>query len=102
MNCRHCKTQLRHTFMDLGFAPPSNAYLNHDDLNRPELYYPLRIRVCDKCWLVQTEDFTSAEELFTADYAYFSSTSKSWIKHAERYSKKMISELWRGNTRQNT
>ena len=79
--------------MDLGFAPPSNAYLNHDDLNRPELYYPLRIRVCDKCWLVQTEDFTSAEELFTADYAYFSSTSKSWIKHAERYSKKMISEF---------
>ena len=93
MNCRHCGTYLHHTFLDLGFAPPSNAYLNLDDLNRPELYFPLRIKVCDNCWLVQTEDFSTPEELFTADYAYFSSTSKSWIKHAEKYSKKIISEL---------
>tara|TARA_B100001093_G_scaffold289452_1_gene276451 strand:+ start:276 stop:1496 length:1221 start_codon:yes stop_codon:yes gene_type:complete len=93
MNCRHCETYLHHTFLDLGFAPPSNAYLNLDDLNRPELYFPLRIKVCNNCWLVQTEDFSSPEKLFTPDYAYFSSTSESWVKHAEKYSKKIITEL---------
>jgi hypothetical protein len=85
MNCRHCAAPLRHTFLDLGFAPPSNAYLTVDDLNRQERYYPLRVRVCNQCWLVQTEDYAQADELFSADYAYFSSTSKSWLAHARAY-----------------
>ena len=93
MNCRHCGSSLEHTFLDLGFAPPSNAYLNASDLKCPELYFPLKIRVCDQCWLVQTEDYASADSLFTSDYAYFSSTSQSWVMHAERYSDRMISEL---------
>ena len=93
MNCRHCGSSLEHTFLDLGFAPPSNAYLNLSDLQHPELYFPLKIKVCHHCWLVQTEDCASADSLFTAEYAYFSGTSRSWLEHAERYSERMISEL---------
>lgn len=85
MNCRHCAEPLGHTFLDLGFAPPSNAYLSAHDLARPEKYYPLRVMVCDRCWLVQTEDYAQADELFTSDYAYFSSTSSSWLEHARAY-----------------
>lgn len=85
MNCRHCGNPLQHTFLDLGFAPPSNAYLTAEDLNRPEVYYPLKVKVCDQCWLVQTEDYAQAEELFRPDYAYFSSTSSSWLEHAAHY-----------------
>lgn len=93
MNCRHCAVPLRHTFLDLGFAPPSNAYLSAEDLTRPETYYPLKIKVCDRCWLVQTEDYAQAEELFSADYAYFSSTSTSWLAHAASYAQAMIQRL---------
>lgn len=93
MNCRHCGTPLIHTFLDLGFAPPSNAYLTADDLTRPEKYYPLKIKVCDHCWLVQTEDYAQADELFSPDYAYFSSTSSSWLAHAARYANQMTQAL---------
>ena len=75
MKCRHCASPLKHTFLDLGFAPPSNAYLTNGDFARPEKYYPLKVKVCDHCWLVQTEDYAQADELFSAEYAYFSSTS---------------------------
>ena len=85
MKCRHCKTELELEFLDLGNAPPSNAYLNKEDLRKPEITYPLRILTCTNCWLVQTEDYTGANELFNDDYAYFSSTSKSWLKHASDY-----------------
>ncbi|MES2648335.1 MAG: class I SAM-dependent methyltransferase [Bacteroidota bacterium] len=90
MNCRHCKRPLEHVFLDLGFAPPSNAYLDKADLNKPEVYYPLRLKVCTYCWLVQTEDFAKAEELFSPEYAYFSSTSTSWLAHARSYTEKII------------
>jgi hypothetical protein len=90
MNCRHCNTPLNHTFLDLGFAPPSNAYLTADDLTKPEVYYPLKVRVCDRCWLVQTEDYPGAVTLFSPDYAYFSSTSTIWLDHAARYARKVI------------
>ena len=93
MNCRHCGMPLQHTFLDLGFAPPSNAYLSKEALTRPELYFPLKIKVCDHCWLVQTEDYASADSFFTAEYAYFSSTSIGWLAHAKRYAEKMIAEL---------
>lgn len=90
MNCRHCSIQLQHVFLDLGFAPPSNAYLTAADLKAPELYFPLKLFVCEHCWLVQTEDYAQANELFRHDYAYFSSTSSSWLEHAAHYAK-MIS-----------
>ena len=93
MNCRHCGTPLTHTFLDLGFAPPSNAYLTKEDLSKPEKYYPLNIKVCDQCWLVQTEDYAQADELFSPDYAYFSSTSSGWLEHAKRYSQQMTEML---------
>jgi hypothetical protein len=93
VTCRHCGTPLSHTFLDLGFAPPSNAYLTQADLVRPEKYYPLKVMVCDHCWLVQTEDYAQADELFSADYAYFSSTSTGWLAHAASYATKMIEIL---------
>jgi hypothetical protein len=93
LNCRHCATPLQHTFLDLGFAPPSNAYLNQADLTKPEKYYPLNVKVCTNCWLVQTEDYAQADELFSADYAYFSSTSTGWLNHAADYAQAMIQRL---------
>ncbi len=97
MKCRHCGTSLTHTFLDLGFAPPSNAYLTKEDLSKPEKYYPLKIKICDQCWLVQTEDYTQADELFNSDYAYFSSTSTSWLAHAERYARNITKQLSLGS-----
>lgn len=85
MNCRHCAQPLKHVFLDLGFAPPSNAYLTADDLHAPETWYPLKLHVCAHCWLVQTEDYARADALFRPDYAYFSSTSSTWLEHARRY-----------------
>jgi SAM-dependent methyltransferase len=93
MKCRYCKAPLEHTFLDLGFAPPSNAYLTEADLNKPEIYYPLKVKVCDSCWLVQTEDYAEADALFTPEYAYFSSTSASWLDHAKHYADQMIEKL---------
>ena len=93
MNCRHCNSPLEHTFLDLGFAPPSNAYLSKADLTKPELYYPLKLKVCTQCWLVQTEDYTQADELFSPDYAYFSSTSSSWLAHAKCYTDVITEKL---------
>ena len=93
MNCRHCAKTLDLTFLDLGFAPPSNAYLNHEDLIKAERYYPLKVKLCTNCWLVQTEDYAQADELFSVDYAYFSSTSSSWLAHAETYAGSIIKRL---------
>ena len=93
MKCRHCDHDVEHTFLDLGFAPPSNAYLTREDLSKPEKYYPLKVKVCHHCWLVQTEDYAQANELFDENYAYFSSTSSSWLNHAKLYSEKMIRDF---------
>jgi hypothetical protein len=93
MNCRHCKTPLKSTFLDLGFAPPSNAYLISSDLTKPEKYYPLKVMICHQCWLAQTEDYAQADKLFNSEYAYFSSTSTGWLAHASVYAEKMIDRL---------
>lgn len=93
MKCRHCGTELSHEFIDLGSSPPSNAYLTDTTLKQPEKWYPLRVLVCAKCWLVQTEDYAGADELFDADYAYFSSFSDSWLEHCEQYVDEMVSRL---------
>ncbi|NTV92251.1 MAG: class I SAM-dependent methyltransferase [Chlorobiaceae bacterium] len=83
--CRHCGAELSHVFLDLGYAPPTNDYLSKDDLSRPEVTFPLKIYVCDRCWLVQTEDYSQCQEIFRNDYAYFSSVSGSWLQHASDY-----------------
>ncbi|MFZ3115592.1 MAG: class I SAM-dependent methyltransferase [Syntrophales bacterium] len=93
MNCRHCHTPLEYVFLDLGFAPPSNAYLKAEDLTKPELYFPLKLYACTHCWMVQTEDYARADELFTCDYAYFSSVSRSWLDHAVQYTEKITKRL---------
>jgi len=93
MNCRHCAEPLQHTFVDLGFAPPSNAYLSEAELSAPETYFPLKLKVCSHCWLVQTEDYAQADLFFSKDYAYFSSTSSSWLEHAAAYAKAMTERL---------
>ncbi|MDM4143275.1 class I SAM-dependent methyltransferase [Mycobacterium sp. FLAC0960] len=96
MKCRHCGMALEHSFVDLGFAPPSNAYVYAEELSNPEVHYPLRVKVCHRCWLVQTEDYAQAEELFSADYAYFSSTSSSWLDHAAGYARMITDRLQLG------
>jgi SAM-dependent methyltransferase len=91
--CRHCHAELSLPFVDLGTSPPSNAYLRREDLAQPERYYPLQVYVCTSCWLVQTQDHAHHAELFSPDYAYFSSYSGSWLKHAERYVVEMASRF---------
>ncbi|WP_349573387.1 class I SAM-dependent methyltransferase [Azotobacter salinestris] len=98
MKCRHCGNDLRLPFLDLGSAPLSNAYLNEASLRAPEVWFPLRLLVCEECWLVQTEDHAGREALFTEDYAYFSSFSSSWLAHAERYTRVMIERFALDNT----
>jgi len=93
MNCRHCGHLLEHIFIDLGFAPPSNAYLTEEDLHKPESQYPLKLYVCDQCWLVQTKDYAKEDELFHSDYAYFSSVSQGWQEHTSRYVEQMCSKF---------
>jgi hypothetical protein len=94
MNCRHCGTLIEgNLFADLDHAPPSNAYLSDTDLTKQENYYPLKVMVCDNCWLVQTQDFNLPDELFTDDYAYFSSTSSTFLTHAKNYAEMITKRL---------
>jgi SAM-dependent methyltransferase len=90
MKCRHCQADTRLSFVDLATAPPSNAYLLEAQLSSPETWYPLRVLVCESCWLVQTEDYAHHAQLFSSDYAYFSSYSTSWLEHAQRYVARMV------------
>jgi 2-polyprenyl-3-methyl-5-hydroxy-6-metoxy-1,4-benzoquinol methylase len=88
MKCRHCQTPLDDThdvFIDLGAAPPSNAFLREQDLGRAELHFPLKVMTCPECKLVQVDEVQRHDALFSNDYVYFSSFSSSWLAHAERY-----------------
>ena len=89
MKCRHCGSDVSHVLVDLGVAPPSNAYLAKMALKRPEKYFPLRVLVCESCWLVQAEAYSRAAELFNEEYAYFSSFSTEWLEHSKRYVEEM-------------
>ena len=87
--CRFCQNSLKHTFVDLGMSPLSNSYLKLEHLNKAEKFYPLHAYVCEKCLLVQLEEFESPDHIFS-DYAYFSSYSDSWLNHAKQYTSLMI------------
>ena len=93
MKCRHCDSELTFELIDLGAAPPSNAYLTAVSLRRPEKWFPLRVLVCETCWLVQAESYSRAAELFNDEYAYFSSFSDAWLEHSKRYVEKTVSRF---------
>lgn len=84
LRCRHCGTGLEHTFIDLGMSPLCESFITAAQLGEPETYYPLHVRVCNACWLVQLPEFVSPAHIFT-EYAYYSSYSTSWVGHAKLY-----------------
>ena len=90
MKCRHCKNKLTHTFCDLQTCPPSNAMVDHERINEVEFYFPLKVFVCEKCWLVQVDEIEKAESIFNNDYTYFSSYSSTWLNHAKEYVDYMV------------
>jgi hypothetical protein len=90
--CHFCGAGIEQTFVDLGMSPLCESYLSSADLNRGETFYPLHVYVCGKCFLVQLEEYESAENIFS-DYAYFSSFSDSWLKHADTYCGNMKSRF---------
>lgn len=92
LQCRFCGAGLQRTFVDLGLSPLCETYPAAADFHRGEVYYPLHVYVCENCFLVQLEEYESAEKIFT-DYAYFSSFSDSWLKHSETYCNKMASRF---------
>jgi SAM-dependent methyltransferase len=85
MKCRHCGNELAYEFIDLFNSPPANSYLTPAQLNEPETLYPLKIFVCEKCFLVQIDEYKNSKDIFNSDYAYFSSYSRSWLKHTKEY-----------------
>lgn len=85
MNCRFCKSKVTHPFIDLVNSPPSNSFLKVEELNLPEVFYPLKVYVCDQCFLVQVDEYKKSDDIFNSEYVYFSSFSKSWLKHSESY-----------------
>jgi len=94
-SCRFCGAALTRTFVDLGMSPLCESYLSESDLQRGEVFYPLHAYVCERCFLVQLEEYESAENIFS-DYAYFSSYSDSWLKHCESYCAQMVKRLGLG------
>ncbi|NLT23692.1 MAG: class I SAM-dependent methyltransferase [Syntrophorhabdus sp.] len=90
MNCRFCGRELSVEFIDLGNAPPSNSFLTLEQLNEPEVFFPLKLYVCDGCFLVQIDEYKRSDEIFSNDYVYFSSFSRTWLEHAEKYVEMML------------
>ena len=89
MECRFCKTELEHVFIDLVNSPASNSFLSSEQLNEPETFYPLKVYTCHKCFLVQVDEYKKSDAIFDSNYVYFSSYSSSWLKHASDYVDKM-------------
>ena len=100
MNCRNCGQTVELVLVDLGSAPPSNSLLTEADLGSNEAWFPLRVLVCEACWLVQTEDVVDASVLFSADYAYFSGISSTWVEHCHRFTDRSIKEFGLGSSSQ--
>lgn len=98
MRCRFCNTKLDKVFIDLTNAPPSNSYLTKEQLNGPEIYFPLKVMVCENCRLVQVDEYKCSDEIFCEEYAYFSSYSNSWISHARRYTEMICGRLSLGDS----
>ncbi|MGV6816463.1 MAG: methyltransferase domain-containing protein [Thiotrichales bacterium] len=95
-NCRFCQAPLNHLVVDLGLSPLCESRILPEQLNTMEPFYPLRVHVCENCFLVQLDEYVSPDEIFT-EYAYFSSNSTSWVEHARRYAEQMRTELGLGS-----
>ncbi len=89
MQCRFCNTELEHTFIDLINSPASNSFLTKEQLNEPEVFYPLKVYTCHQCFLVQVDEYKKSDAIFDGDYVYFSSYSSSWLQHAKKYTELM-------------
>jgi hypothetical protein len=88
--CRNCGTALKHVFLDLINCPPANDMLDEHQLQEPEIFYPFKILICDKCFLVQVNQVRNTDTIFNEKYAYFSSYSSSWLDHAKKYADMMV------------
>jgi hypothetical protein len=93
MQCRFCKTTLQNVFIDLVNSPASNSFLEKEQLNEPETFYPLKVYTCHKCFLVQIDEYKKSDDIFNSKYVYFSSYSTSWLAHAKKYVEKMIARF---------
>ncbi len=96
MQCRFCKTELEHVFIDLINSPASNSFLTKEQLNEPEVYYPLKVYTCSNCFLVQVDEYKKSDAIFNSEYVYYSSYSTSWLAHAKNYVE-MMTERFRLN-----
>jgi 2-polyprenyl-3-methyl-5-hydroxy-6-metoxy-1,4-benzoquinol methylase len=85
MQCRFCKTELEHVFIDLFNSPASNSFLTKEQLNEPEVFYPLKVYTCSNCFLVQVDEYKKSGAIFNNEYVYYSSYSTSWLAHAKQY-----------------
>jgi hypothetical protein len=100
MLCRFCKTELKHVFIDLVNSPASNSFLTKEQLNEPEIFYPLKVYTCHNCFLVQIDEYKRSDAIFNSEYAYFSSYSSTWLRHAKDYTDKMINRFGFNSTSQ--
>ncbi|MFX1590949.1 MAG: methyltransferase domain-containing protein [Promethearchaeota archaeon] len=98
MNCRFCRNGLNHIFIDLIASPPSNSFLTKEKLAEPEVYYPLKVFVCENCFLVQIDEHKKHSEIFCDEYVYFSSMSRTWLDHSKKYSGMIIEKLGLNDT----
>jgi 2-polyprenyl-3-methyl-5-hydroxy-6-metoxy-1,4-benzoquinol methylase len=93
MKCRFCKTELAHIFIDLVNSPASNSFLTKEQLNEPEVFYPLKVYTCANCFLIQLDEYKKSDDIFNSEYVYFSSYSSTWLDHAKHYTDKMINRF---------
>lgn len=93
MQCRFCDQKLSHVFIDLFHSPASNSFLSKEELNEPEVYFPLKVFVCQSCFLVQIDEYKKSDAIFNNSYVYFSSFSTSWLAHARKYCEEMKNRL---------
>ncbi len=98
MECRFCKTPLKHVFIDLINSPASNSFLTAEQLQEPEVFYPLKVYTCEKCFLVQVDEYKKSGAIFDSNYVYFSSYSSSWLQHAKAYTQMMIERFGYNST----
>lgn len=93
MKCRFCGTELKDVFIDMINSPASNSFLTFEQLNEPEIFYPLKVYTCPECLLVQIDEYKKSNEIFSNDYVYYSSYSKSWLEHSKRYVENMMNRF---------